>query len=678
MTKSIIGLLFLVGILISVGFAITVPEGIVTLDGKIDFINEGWNDATYNGLYNATGSELGGALFLENSERVCVGFTVADATPLAEDYFQVTFTGGPDVQINRFSSRTKDYDWYWSAERCYSFSALGISKGSATQLTVKVKHDDFHHSAADLTQKTITLEPATRWGCLSYATECCIDTDCGAGKYCIPQGSCLMLGDCIGDYNCAVGEQCGTDWNCEPKPGYCTTNANCADDEYCMLAATPANNHCTDVTAGECGYIANHQWNEYECCADSDCIGIESCSNHACVVTNTCASNADCADTAYCTPTASGDKCLAITTGDCGYIEDHAWYNYECCDNGDCEAGQYCSGHTCIVNTSCQYECCSNSQCADDKYCNENKCEFVPEGDCGKVSEHAWHSYECCDDEDCDDSDLECSDNECVEKIECGGKINLKLSLLTTGKVKATVSGIDNCNGKTTSIREVDCSGNIVCSFSSGDTGGYCTFYPPATTGTYYYYACADLDNDGKKEFDSEGFMVTANCTSTGCMPSTWNACECTEGESAGTKSGTCTDNCGSTLEYSEECTCELPVKSTKQIQAENEIKDAENKIKDAKKEDLDTEKAENKLEQAQTALDAGQYELAKELAEEAQELVPEKVEEVEKDWIAENSEMIMYGVIGLAVAIIVFFILRHLTQGSGGTKPTPPESTVQ
>jgi hypothetical protein len=58
----------------------------------------------------------------------------------------------------------------------------------------------------------------------------------------------------------------------------CATDSGCADDEFCD------NKICKDVIPGSaCGYAADHTWNDYECCADTDCSGGYVCVDHACV-----------------------------------------------------------------------------------------------------------------------------------------------------------------------------------------------------------------------------------------------------------------------------------------------------------------------------------------------------------------------------------------------------------
>lgn len=45
-----------------------------------------------------------------------------------------------------------------------------------------------------------------------------------------------------------------------------------------------------------------------------------------------CTNNSLCIGTEYCI----GGKCVPVVNGSCGYITNHAWYTYECCNDLDC------------------------------------------------------------------------------------------------------------------------------------------------------------------------------------------------------------------------------------------------------------------------------------------------------------------------------------------------------
>jgi len=58
----------------------------------------------------------------------------------------------------------------------------------------------------------------------------------------------------------------------------CNTDEICKDNEYCE------NNWCTLVIQkSDCGYVSNHEWFDYECCENDDCVE-GNCIDHICIV----------------------------------------------------------------------------------------------------------------------------------------------------------------------------------------------------------------------------------------------------------------------------------------------------------------------------------------------------------------------------------------------------------
>ncbi|VVC02974.1 Uncharacterised protein [Candidatus Burarchaeum australiense] len=47
----------------------------------------------------------------------------------------------------------------------------------------------------------------------------------------------------------------------------------------------------------------------------------------------------------YC----SGGTCKFITIGECGYVQDHQWFDYQCCSDSACQSDEFCDldSHTC-------------------------------------------------------------------------------------------------------------------------------------------------------------------------------------------------------------------------------------------------------------------------------------------------------------------------------------------
>ncbi|MFH1260468.1 MAG: right-handed parallel beta-helix repeat-containing protein [Candidatus Micrarchaeota archaeon] len=86
-----------------------------------------------------------------------------------------------------------------------------------------------------------------------------------------------------------------------------------------------------------------------ECIVDSECDAGFECVEGACsgtLIPDTveCILDSDCLSTETCT----NSVCLPVQLGQCGYIANHSWYDYECCTNSQCNDGYKCVGHTCI------------------------------------------------------------------------------------------------------------------------------------------------------------------------------------------------------------------------------------------------------------------------------------------------------------------------------------------
>jgi len=136
----------------------------------------------------------------------------------------------------------------------------------------------------------------------------------------------------------------------------CYDDDGCADEEYCEAETDiseqdlPAElldyyiipGMCLPVEC-ECGEVRDHACERYECCTDTDCGGNYACEEHECVFKPECESDAQCGATEYC----SEGACIPVETGECGVVENHAWYDYECCENDDCTSGLLCFEHEC-------------------------------------------------------------------------------------------------------------------------------------------------------------------------------------------------------------------------------------------------------------------------------------------------------------------------------------------
>ncbi|MBD3389862.1 DUF11 domain-containing protein, partial [Candidatus Micrarchaeota archaeon] len=76
--------------------------------------------------------------------------------------------------------------------------------------------------------------------------------------------------ECLTDDDCEEGQEC-IDYECvgEPEEEGCTSDSDCASDEYC----NPDTGECEQVEC-PCGQIINHECSPYECCSDPTCLEI--------------------------------------------------------------------------------------------------------------------------------------------------------------------------------------------------------------------------------------------------------------------------------------------------------------------------------------------------------------------------------------------------------------------
>ncbi|VVC04215.1 Periplasmic copper-binding protein (NosD) [Candidatus Bilamarchaeum dharawalense] len=119
----------------------------------------------------------------------------------------------------------------------------------------------------------------------------------------------------------------------------CPTNEECEENQHV------SNCQCVPVQC-ECGYVVNHKCQAYDCCSNSDCPTNNLCENHECKpVEQKCTETSCCPIDEYF----NGTTCTKVL-GECGYIFDHKWINYECCKDEDCLDG-LCVGHNCTLYT---------------------------------------------------------------------------------------------------------------------------------------------------------------------------------------------------------------------------------------------------------------------------------------------------------------------------------------
>lgn len=123
---------------------------------------------------------------------------------------------------------------------------------------------------------------------------------------------------------------------------------------------------------------------------------------------------------------------------------------------------------------------------------------------------------------------LSMSDTEIIIEYEvtsnCAGPISLTLNPSSPGRggsTTPTASGLTECDVKTVYFRQTSCTGTLKssCTVSgSGCTGA--SFTVPDSLGTYTYYACIDINDDGDFFDTGESDSVAVNLENTGPLVS--------------------------------------------------------------------------------------------------------------------------------------------------------------
>jgi hypothetical protein len=93
------------------------------------------------------------------------------------------------------------------------------------------------------------------------------------------------------------------------------------------------------------------------CDRNSDCNAGLVCLNKTCVtpeglpppppppIAAKCLKDSDCAPSDFC----RSGSCVAVS-GTCGFVSNHTWFSYDCCDDIDCPSGQVCSNSKCALS----------------------------------------------------------------------------------------------------------------------------------------------------------------------------------------------------------------------------------------------------------------------------------------------------------------------------------------
>ena len=118
-----------------------------------------------------------------------------------------------------------------------------------------------------------------------YAYQCCSDADCAGDELCTNY-ECVKLTGCgyaedhvFYAYECCSDADCGENMNCVDNR--CEERVECLVDDDCLDNQRCFENRCLNII-GECGYAANHRWNPYECCSDTDCPSGYCLDDHTC------------------------------------------------------------------------------------------------------------------------------------------------------------------------------------------------------------------------------------------------------------------------------------------------------------------------------------------------------------------------------------------------------------
>jgi len=196
------------------------------------------------------------------------------------------------------------------SEGLFSFTQCG------RKVDIKATHGDF--PTAVLTSDLFPCGPCP---------ECATDDDCPDAEYCdagfcapVPCGCGAVESHMCDEYECCVDADCPEGMSCisheceSPEvpgtPG-CTEDADCADSQYCSIAAAAPSGICRDVSG--CGYAANHSLVAYRCGNAPDCpICPEGyvCVQNDCVQGNiSCPGNAFVGGQSECNATSGGEPC---------------------------------------------------------------------------------------------------------------------------------------------------------------------------------------------------------------------------------------------------------------------------------------------------------------------------------------------------------------------------------
>jgi hypothetical protein len=235
------------------------------------------------------------------------------------------------------------------------------------------------------------------------------------------------------------------------------------------------------------------------------------------------------------------------------------------CIDGVCRRSEYCAKEDCSVDISCQIN-------KDQLIVNGSIFGYKEkgqQGSCEKIGTKVCKVYTCNKENegsgvDCKGKTYYCcltsegfkwQESPCV--ATCSGKVTLSLvpplsptptsTVKPEDRVTAIIGGLSNCKG-TAYLKDADgCeNGKTIATCQVSNSGCQLDFTAPAQPGTYTYYACFDINSDGKYssgEYDSKTLTVKEACDSK-------NYTLCNLAFDFDSSSGTKSNMCGSEQYY--------------------------------------------------------------------------------------------------------------------------------
>ncbi|MEW6722740.1 MAG: right-handed parallel beta-helix repeat-containing protein, partial [Candidatus Micrarchaeota archaeon] len=139
----------------------------------------------------------------------------------------------------------------------------------------------------------------------------CVSVPCSCGE--VQNHACLAF-QCCSDADCGADEVCEGN-ACKPKGEGCSSDLECADNEYCDIPPGQNEGACREVAPGACGEVKNHAFVPYgyECGSEPGCPACPSgfsCLDHECVQSDiSCPASGATGSQITCTATTGGEPC---------------------------------------------------------------------------------------------------------------------------------------------------------------------------------------------------------------------------------------------------------------------------------------------------------------------------------------------------------------------------------